>query len=107
MGGASTRACLRCCKELSGNGSAGGFADGEVGCIGRSAGCSEGSSENESWGVFGVDWYVVVPVREFGFGRGKVGGCLGQSLIYAVDSHRPHSSGDSGCSNQYRCRSVR
>ena len=59
MGGTAAGARVRGGAELSGNGPAGGVVDGQVGCAGGFAGGVEGPGEDKSWGVFGMDWYVL------------------------------------------------
>lgn len=60
MGRTAARARVCCRAQLFGNGPARGTVDGEIGCDCGFVGRAEGSGADESWGVFGVDWYVFV-----------------------------------------------
>ena len=57
MGGTEFGTGVCGCEELSGDGSEGGVVDGEVERDWGFVGCFEGSGGDETWGVFGVDWY--------------------------------------------------
>lgn len=60
VGWAPVGACLCCRAQLFRNGSTCWVVDGKIGCNCGLVGGAQGSGTNESRGVFGMDWYVIL-----------------------------------------------